>query len=234
MKTNPFIGFPQESLQFFTDLKTNNNKPWFEAHRSDYDSYVLGPCRDFVVAMGERLQALSPRVIADPRINKSIFRIHRDIRFSKDKSPYKAHQGLWFPVSGSGGKFENPGYYFHFEPGNLMVGVGIHSFSKPLLKAYRKAVVDPELGPELARVMASVLDKGYGLGSKTYKRVPRGYEKEHEFANLLLYSGLTAGMDLGIPPEMHTPHLVDFCFEKYKDMAEIVYWLKKMKAKAGV
>jgi uncharacterized protein (DUF2461 family) len=78
-----FTGFPEESTQFFTELKTNNNKAWFDAHKPDFEKYVLAPARDFVVALGERLRELSPDVVADPRVNKSIFRIYRDIRFSK-------------------------------------------------------------------------------------------------------------------------------------------------------
>jgi uncharacterized protein (TIGR02453 family) len=234
MITNPFTGFPVESTQFFTDLRANNNKAWFDAHKPDYEKYILAPARDFVVALGEQLRDLSPNVVADPRVNKSIFRIYRDIRFSKDKTPYKTHQGLWFPTSTSGGKFENPGYYFHLEPGNVMLGVGIHGFSKPLLKAYRDAVVNPELGPRLAQVMAGVLEKGYGIGSKTYKRIPRGYDQDHQYADLLLYSGLTAGIDLDIPDELHTPELVDFCFSRYKDMAPVVYWLQDMKEAGGL
>ena len=83
MTVNPFTGFHPESLQFFKDLKANNNKPWFDAHKPDYERYVLAPARDFVVALGKRLRELSPDVVADPRVNKSIFRIYRDIRFSK-------------------------------------------------------------------------------------------------------------------------------------------------------
>ena len=115
-----------------------------------------------------------------------------------------------------------------------MLGVGIHTFSKPLLKAYRDAVVNPELGPRLAQVTAGDLEKGYGIGIKTYKRVPRGYDQDHQYADMLLYSGLTSGIDLGIPAELHTPDLVDFCLSKYKDMAPIVYWLQEMKEAGGL
>ncbi|MCJ7703061.1 MAG: DUF2461 domain-containing protein [Anaerolineales bacterium] len=234
MTSNPFNGFPKESLQFFTDLKANNNKPWFDANKPDYENYVLAPARDFVVALGESLRDLSPDVVADPRVNKSIFRIYRDIRFSRDKTLYKTHLALWFLAGVSGGKFENPGYYFHLEPGNLMLGVGIHTFSKPLLQAYREAVVSPEFGPELAQITAVVLKKGYGVGSKTYKRVPRGYDPDHQYADLLCYSGLTSGVDLEIPAELHTPELIDFCMDKYRDMAPVVHWLQRMKDVSGI
>lgn len=230
MNSPLFNGFPPEALKFLGELKTNNNKPWFEAHKTEYQMFVMEPAREFVLALGERLLEISPNVMADPRVNKSIFRINRDTRFSKDKTPYKAHLGLWFPVGEGGGRFEKPGYYFHLEAETLMLGVGIHGFSKPLLKAYREAVVDPFLGPELVKTIADVTGKGYGLGKKTYKRTPQGYDPDHEFAELLMYSGLTSGVETAIPDHLHTPELVDYCFEKYCDLAPIVHWIESMKA----
>lgn len=227
-----FNGFPPETLKFYAELAINNNKVWFEAHRSIYEDDVIGPARDFVIALGERLRELAPNVMADPRVNKSIFRIYRDTRFSKDKTPYKTHLALWFPVRQVGAKFDQPGYYFHLEPDNLMLGAGIHGFSRPLLKAYRDAVVDSEQGPTLAEAIKSVASKGYGIGEKTYKQTPRGYGPDHKLAELLLYSGLTTGIDLGIPPELHRADLVDYCFERFKHMAPIVDWLEKMIAKS--
>lgn len=221
-----FKGFSPETLIFFTDLAANNNKTWFEAHRRDYDNFVMEPSREFVITLGERLRKLAPNVMADPRVNKSIFRIHRDTRFSKDKTPYKTHLALWFPVHQGGAKFDHPGYYFHLEPGNLMLGAGIHGFSKPLLKSYRDAVVDPKLGPSLVLAIKNIAEKGYSVGEKTYKRTPRGYDPDHKFAELLLYSGLTAGTDLGIPAELHSSDLVDYCFDRFQDLAPIVDWLE--------
>ena len=228
MTSSQFNGFPEEAILFFSELSANNNKSWFDAHKIDYENYVLTPARNFVVALGDRLVDLSPGVIADPRVNKSIFRIYRDVRFSKDKTPYKTHLALWFPTGIGGGKFENPGYYFHLEAGNLMLGVGIHTFSKPLLNAYRRAVIDIKLGPELARIMTDIARCGFGIGGETYKRVPRGYDPDHQYADLLRYSGLTSGIDLGIPPELHTTGLMDFCINYYQDMTPIVRWIQAM------
>jgi hypothetical protein len=109
-----------------------------------------------------------------------------------------------------------------------MLGAGIHRFSKPLLKAYRDNVVDRESGPSLAVVIQGVASKGYHVGEKTYKRTPTGYDPDHPLAELLLYSGLTTSIDLGIPAELHSADLVDYCFERFQDMAPIVDWLAKM------
>lgn len=79
-----FNGFSKESIQFYRDIKQNNNKLWFEGHKTEFERYVMNPAKDFVVSMGESLKTIAPNVHADPRVNKSIFRIYRDTRFSKD------------------------------------------------------------------------------------------------------------------------------------------------------
>jgi uncharacterized protein (TIGR02453 family) len=223
-----FNGFSPQTIKFFADLAVNNNKPWFEAHRADYDNFVLGPARAFVLTIGERLKDIAPQVMVDPRVNKSIFRIYRDIRFSKDKTPYKTNLALWFPVKQTGAKFDHPGYYFHLEPGNLMLGAGIHDFSKPMLKAYRDAVVDLKLGTKLSGAIKSVAEKGYNIGEKTYKRTPRGYDTDYKLAELLLYSGLTTGKDLGLPDELFSDDFVEYSFQHFRDMAPIVDWLEEI------
>jgi uncharacterized protein (DUF2461 family) len=78
------------------------------------------------------------------------------MRFSKDKTPYKTHLPLWFPVSQGGAKFDHPGYHFHLAPANLMLGDGVHNFSKPHLKTYRKFVINPKRGPSLALVKLGI------------------------------------------------------------------------------
>ena len=143
--SDQFAGFDKKTARFFNQLGKNNDKAWFDRHRPDYDNHVMAPARDFVVAMGEKLRAKFKGIQAEPKVNKSIFRINRDTRFSKDKSPYKTHLGLWM-WEGDAPRMECSGFYFHFEPPNLLLGVGIYRFSKPLLEAYRHSVDDPKTG----------------------------------------------------------------------------------------
>ena len=96
MTTKTFNGFPKKFTKFFADLAMNNNKLWFNEHKPDYEQFVLGPSKLFVIAMGERLSELSPDINAIPMVNKSLFRLNRDTRFSKDKSPYKTNVGIFF------------------------------------------------------------------------------------------------------------------------------------------
>jgi len=116
-ETAAFNGFPRELIQFYQGLSRNNDKSWFNEHKDIYARHVIAPAQDFVVSMGERLRMLSPGIVADTRANGagSIFRIYRDLRFSKDKRPYKTFLGIFF-WEGSGKKMENPGFYFHMEP----------------------------------------------------------------------------------------------------------------------
>lgn len=223
-----FRGFPKECVMFYEELRLNNSKDWFSEHKDQFDTYVTAPARDFVFEMGKRLKEISPAVHADPRLNGSIFRPYRDTRFSKDKTPYKTHLGIFF-WEGLRPKMECPGYYFHLEPPHVMLGAGIHCFSKPLLDTYRDSVVDPKHGAALAKMLKTVQKKGdYSIGIKHFKKTPRGYDPRHPNAELLLLNGLTAAVTMPMPPELHSADLVDLCFTRFKDVSPLVEWLVDM------
>ncbi|MHA1569465.1 MAG: DUF2461 domain-containing protein [Alphaproteobacteria bacterium] len=230
-KKQGFTGFPREAVKFFRDLGKNNSKAWFEAHRDVYDEQIIAPARGFVIEMGDKLRRIAPTVQADPRTNKSIFRIYRDTRFSRDKSPYKMHLGIFF-WEGSRPKMECSGFYFHLEPPNLMIGAGIYMFPKPLLEEYRNSVVHPVHGRALLDAVEPLIKKGYGFGGEHYKRVLRGYDAEHPNAEWLKHNGLYVGFETKIPPELHSAKLVDFCFKHYKAMAPLHQWLVAMSERA--
>lgn len=226
--TSHFGGFPKECVKFYRELSSNNTKEWFDAHKPDFEKYILSPSRDFVLHMGERLATITPGIVADPRVNRSIFRPYRDTRFSKDKTPYKTHLGIFMWV-GPLAKMDCPGYYFHIEPPILMLGVGNHCFSRPLLEMYRDAAVDPEQGPALREALEVIRARGdYEIGIKHYKQIPRGYDKNHPNADLLLFNGLTAAFSVPIPQELYSAAIEDFAFEKFQDMSPLVNWLLHM------
>jgi uncharacterized protein (TIGR02453 family) len=223
-----FPGFPKRTVSFLRELAKNNDREWFTAHKAEYEAAVMEPARAFVLAMGERLRRLSPGIRFDPRANGSLFRIYRDTRFSPDKSPYKTNLGIFF-WEGGGPRMDCPGYYFHLEPPTLMLGGGSYIFSRPLLERYRRAVADPDYGPELAAIVKKIGGRpGYTLGGEHYKRVPAGYDAEPVAAGLLRHSGLYAGSEGPIPVELHSPALVDYCFDKFKPMEPLHRWLVKL------
>jgi len=222
-----FKGFSKETLNFFKKLKKNNDKNWFGMHREEYDDYVLNPAKAFIIAMGEKLKELSPAVNADPRTNKSLFRINRDIRFSNDKTPYKTHMAVIFwdgPLS----RMESSGFHFHLEMDSLNLGVGLYKFTRPQLEEYRNSVVHPEFGKQLVKAYDEVSKKGYKFGGKNYKRIPGDYDPGHENAQFLLYDGMYAGKKYSIPDEFYSEKLLDFCLEPYRDMLPAQRWLSEL------
>ncbi len=224
----PFTGFPKSTVSFLRQLAEYNDREWFAAHKAEYEAAVMEPSRAFVAAMGARLRRLTPGIKAEPRTDGSLFRIFRDTRFSPDKSPYKTNLGILF-WEGSGPRLECSGYYFHLEPPTLMLGGGLYIIPRPLLDRYRRAVADPEYGPELAAIVKKLTARpGFTLGGEHYKRVPSGFTADPKAEFLMLHAGLYAGIEVPIPAELHSPALVDYCWERFKPMEPLHRWLTKL------
>ncbi|MGD2131343.1 MAG: DUF2461 domain-containing protein [Maricaulaceae bacterium] len=172
-----FSGFKPSFFKFFKELAANNDKAWFEANRSRYESDVKDVLRDFVIAMGPKLTKISPNFVTDPK--KSVFRIHRDVRFSKDKSPYKTNAGLQFRHA-RGKDAHVPGFYLHLEPGQVFYGGGVWKPDAPALGRIRDAIVEKTKAWEKAKadkkVVAAFGDLREG---DPLTRAPRGYDPDH-------------------------------------------------------
>jgi uncharacterized protein (TIGR02453 family) len=223
-----FKGFSKETVAFLRGLKRNNSRDWFESHREIYESHVLEPAKAFVGALGGRLKEISPNIVAAPKINKSIFRLNRDTRFSLDKSPYKPNLGLYF-WEGPRSRMESPGFYVHLEPPTFLLGAGYYMFPDWVRERFRRAVLHPEHGKELARILKKIAETSeFELGGKHYKRVPSGYDDSHPNAPLLLYNGLHAGWQTTVPKELFSSGLVDYCFERFRPMAPLHRWLSAL------
>jgi len=223
-----FQGFSKKAVTFLRQLAKNNDREWFNEHKAEFDEQVLAPARAFVADMGARLRTIAPNINADPRINKSLFRLNRDTRFSADKTPYKTHLGIWM-WEGEGKRMESSGFYFHLEPPDLMLGVGMHCLPKPFLPHFRDSIADPKKGPALKKTLDQIgKDSRYQMQGPTFKKVPRGYDPQHKLADLLKHDGLTVFSTMPIPEELYGPELIDFCFERYQDMAPLHRWMRAM------
>lgn len=227
-ETTTFTGYFPETFQFFSDLKENNNKTWFEAHKKEYQRVVIEPTKLFVREMGQRLESIAPSIRYDTRTNGagSMMRIYRDVRFSKDKTPYKTWLGIIF-WEGDGKRTEEPGYYFGLESDGAGAHVGLHGFPKPFLEAYREAIIDDKLGEELVSILAT-MPSAYTISDKNYKRVPRGYDKAQPRADLLRYNSLVGSAPQFSPAVVSSPDLLDACFEHYRQVAPLQQWLVKV------
>jgi uncharacterized protein (TIGR02453 family) len=190
-----FSRFPAETLTFLRGIADNNSRDWFEANRALYEAGYVEPARRFVEAVGPRLARISQNVRYEPKVNGSISRINRDIRFSRDKRPYKDHLDIWFWHGDKKG-WDRPGFYVRIAPETIFIGSGMHVLKDEMLERFRLAALDVRSGRELAEVAASVAAAGYEIGGATRKSVPRGYDGAHEHARFLLHEGLYAGKEL--------------------------------------
>ena len=218
------ILFPQSTIKFLTALSKNNNKEWFEKNRMRYDFELLQPAMQFVIDLGEKLLDLSPNINAIPKIDKSIFRLYRDVRFSKNKTPFKTNLGLYF-WEGRGKKMECSGFYFHIEPKLFFLGTGMYMFTKDQLKKYREIVSDPLKGKQLNDILTKLLkNKKLTLGGKTYKKTPRGFSPEYKYHELLLHSGLYLSYESNGFDELTTKDPVVFSYNIFKEMYPLHKW----------
>lgn len=218
-----FDGFPRNTLTFLRGLSRNNDKTWFDAHRADYARYYLEPAKSFVAAAGEALRRLQPGLTAEPRVNGSIFRINRDMRFTSDKRPYKDYLDIWFWEGER--QTAVSGFYFRLTPKSLGLGAGAHRFDRDRLGRYRDAVVDATAGPGLKRAVGAVQKTGWHVEGEHFKRTPSGYEATGEAERLLRFNALWTGQDEGIPDVLYGPELVDYCRERWRRSLPLHRWL---------
>jgi uncharacterized protein (TIGR02453 family) len=203
--TSTFPGFRREAIQFLADLSTNNDRAWFQPRKAEYERLLKTPLEELCVALEAEFRARDLPLHADPV--KSPFRIYRDTRFAKDKSPYKTHVAASFgwaddgEEGGARSHSENvhaSGGYFHLQPGEIYVGGGVWRPDPTWLRAFRDRVADDFDGfravveaPAFRDAFGSVSDEGESL-----KRVPSGYPPDHPAADLLRKKNVTFGRRL--------------------------------------
>lgn len=220
-----FEGFSKKTATFLRGLTKNNNKAWFDANRGSYDADYMEPAKSFVAAIGPKLKTISPSISFEPKVNGSIFRINRDIRFSKDKTPYKTHLDMWF-WHGDRRGWASPGFFFRMYADRLILGAGMHKFEKPQLAAFRDAVLADRSGRALAKVIDKLGSAGtYTIGGASRKTVPRGFDADHPRAALLLHEGLFASIEERPGAVVETPEFVNYCVSRFKTMWPISRWL---------
>lgn len=166
--------FSGETFRFLEELEENNDRDWFADNKERYERRVKAPALHLIADFGPKLRELSPHFKATPR---ALFRIHRDVRFSKDKSPYKTHAGIHFRHERSRDAHA-PGYYLHVEPGEVFLGVGIWHPPGDALRAIRERIVeDPDRWMKASRDPAFA--DTFELAGDSLKRGPRGFDLEH-------------------------------------------------------
>jgi uncharacterized protein (TIGR02453 family) len=218
-----FPGFPPEAMRFLANLRDNNDRDWFADHRKAYDQAIKGPGEHLLASLEPALAELTGRPVSG-----KIFRIHRDVRFSKDKRPYNAHLRIAFParpVVKGGGEMTACGYFFALEPDRVLIGAGGFDFSGPVLDAYRAAAADPKKGPALEAVLAKLEKAGLRIEGAELKRVPQPYAQDHPRAALLRRKGLNAWRNVTDPAAITGEALFAEILASFKALAPLVNWL---------
>lgn len=165
-------------LKFLRALSRNNDRDWFQAHRDDYEAEVREPALMFIRIMERHVRRVSPHLTAkDSRVGGSLMRIHRDVRFSKDKRPYKTNLGIQFRHE-AGKDVHAPGLYFHVEPRRVFLGCGMWRPDRDSLRAVRDAIAGDPAGWRRVRD-AKRFREAWQLGGESLKRAPRGYAEDH-------------------------------------------------------
>lgn len=205
-----FTGIPFAALDFYEDLEADNSKSFWAAHKSVYNESVRPP----MIALTEALSAEFGTA--------KLFRPYRDVRFGKDKTPYKTHQGAFV------GTAPGTGYYAQIGASGLMVAGGFYAASPAQLARLRATIDDDVRGPELEALVARLRAAGMEIGGDVLKTKPRGYEADHPRIELLRHRSLTASVDFGSPDWLETPAALDRVRESWRTLTPLVEWLTQV------
>jgi uncharacterized protein (TIGR02453 family) len=216
--THGFAGFSPDAIDFLADLAVHNERAWFQPRKAEYERLLKAPMEALVSALRDRFEARGIPLLADPA--HSIFRIYRDTRFSKDKSPYKTNIGASFPyVEAAAGEADERahgnGGYLHIEPGDSYVGGGMWMPTKARLDAFRRAIVeDPERVRTALEDPAMLAEFGPVHPHEMYKRVPPGLPADHPMADYFRFKDVVFGRRLG-DDEIGSPDLPDILADAF-------------------
>lgn len=199
-----FTGIPLAALDFYDDLEADNSKTFWTVHKHVYEESVKVP----VLALAAELE--------DEFGPGKFFRPYRDVRYSKDKSPYKTQQGVWFGESSR---------YFHVSAAGLLVAGGYWQTSSEQISRLRRAIGDDVAGAALERALADAARAKLDPSGDQLIRVPSGFAKDHPRGALLRYKTLTVGRELGAPAWLTTAKARDEIVKAWRAMAPLVEWL---------
>jgi uncharacterized protein (TIGR02453 family) len=219
-----FTGFGTDGLAVLSDLRSNNTRAFFEANRTAFERDVLEPAKLLVDDLGQRLRAtIAPALVADARVDRSIFRLHRDVRFSPDKSPYKTQQAMFLWEGDD--KRTSPGFYLAVAGDEVGLGVGLMSIAD--LDRWRAAIADDVTGSAFVSALGkAAAEQGAMVDLEpVLKRVPKPYPADHPRERWLRHKGFRAAINVDLPPEAMTTAFVDWCATRFASFSPLHRWL---------
>jgi uncharacterized protein (TIGR02453 family) len=219
----PFDGFPRSGIDFLRKLKKNNNREWFHKHKEEYEENVKFPMQCLIATVREKMHDAAPDFDFNPK--KSIFRIHRDVRFSKNKAPYKTNIAAAFDMRGKKSPTETPGLYVGIEPGSLFIGGGLYIPMGEQLKAIRKSIVEK---PQ--EFLAVINDKKFkkqfgGIMGERLSRPPLGFPKDHAMIEHLKHKQFFVGVESEDESQCYSKKFAATVAGVFTDCMPLVRWL---------
>ena len=203
-----FTGFPVAALDFYDDLEVDNTKSYWDAHKPVYDECVRAPMVALCEALGKEFG------------EAKVFRPYRDVRFAKDKTPYKTHQGA-FVAAGP-----RTGWYVEISARGTRVGAGFYDADGPALAAIRAAMADDRTGTALDRLLRRLEKDGFEVGGEQLKTSPRGYSADHPRIHLLRRKQLFVGRSYGFETDAIDAGLLDRVRADWRALKPLVTWLR--------
>lgn len=218
----PFEGFPKEGIEFLKRLKKNNNREWFAKHKTEYEEFVKFPMQCLIGSLKSPMKKIAPAIDVNPKRN--MFRIYRDTRFSKDKTPYKTHVAAVFHLRGHWQ--DSAGYYVHIEPGNIYVGGGIYMPDGNQLKLIRYAIAEEP--KEFNSIVNNKLFKKRfnTLEGEKLQRAPLGYSPDHPMIEWLKHKSYYTGVEWK-EKECYTHKFIDNIVNVYKELLPLIRFLNR-------
>lgn len=202
-----FAGFPVAALDFYDDLEVDNTKSFWEEHKAVYRDAVLEPMKALCAALA-------------PEFGEAkIFRPYRDVRFAKDKTPYKTAQGAYVATGPA------TGWYVQISARGLITGGGFYDADAERLGYFRAAIDDDRTGPQLEKLLAKLAKQGWEIGGDVLKTAPRGYPADHPRIELLRHKSLTLTRSHGFEPVIHTADLVDAVRRDWRQVTPLLDWV---------
>lgn len=193
-----YAGLPRETLAYLSDLAAHNDRDWFEAHRAGYEAHWLKAGLDLIAALGPSCAGMTPRLLAVPKLNQSLRRIHRDTRFSKDKTPYQPSLHL---ILSTGPAFNKvPGMHILLRPEGLSYGAGHYGLEPEALDRMRQRVCDQRDRGELLKALKEAASVHSTLDPPDLTRVPKGYAADPDWDHLLRRKGMIVRTQTHLPP----------------------------------
>jgi uncharacterized protein (TIGR02453 family) len=224
--TTTFVGMPDEGLAFLEDLEERNTKDFFDANKAVFRDQVQAPFAALVEAAAARLRRSVPG-IGQPKV----FRIYRDLRFSKDKTPYKTSMSASVPSrppAEDGRPGVDTGFYVNVGPAGLYVASGLYHPGRPELERVRAAIADPDTGPELEAILGRAATKGLEPYLDPLQRAPKSYPADHPRAGLLKARSLVLNRQHDRAPWLQTAELLDHLVADWKAMIPFNRWLERV------